>query len=125
LNDLAKEKDLSGRAFSIPVDLSTRRGAELLFNEFSKVVANAGVLHYESLETHPDSAMGQVLDVNVRGVFSTIQRFVPCLEKAGHQSRILITGSVTAMRTGNSGRHWHIRLPGIQSSIQSSCTPPW
>jgi NAD(P)-dependent dehydrogenase (short-subunit alcohol dehydrogenase family) len=50
--------------------------------------------------------MGQVLDVNVRGVFSTIQLFVPFLEKAGnHQdpSRILITGSIIALRIGNFG----------------------
>jgi NAD(P)-dependent dehydrogenase (short-subunit alcohol dehydrogenase family) len=113
LNDLAQSKGLKGQAISLPADLGNRKGAEQLFADFSKLeskcdilIANAGATWGESFEKHPDSAIGKVIDLNVRGVFSCIQLFAPLLEKAGtakDPARVLVTGSIAGIRSGMSG----------------------
>jgi NAD(P)-dependent dehydrogenase (short-subunit alcohol dehydrogenase family) len=113
LNSFAQSKGLKGRAVSIPADLGVRKGVEHLFSEYSKLesgldilIANAGATWGEDLATHPDSAFGKVMDLNVRGVFSSIQLFAPLLEKSGtpqDPSRVVVTGSVAGIRSGMSG----------------------
>lgn len=113
LNDLAQQKGLKGRAYSLPADVGTRQGNEELLANFSKLeskldilCANAGATWGEDFSTHPDKAIAKVLDLNVRGVFSNIQLFAPLLEKAGSAvdpSRVLVTGSVAGIRSGMSG----------------------
>ncbi|ANB15600.1 Sps19p [Sugiyamaella lignohabitans] len=113
LNRYAESNGLKGRAYSIPADLGIRKGVEHLAAEFAKLeskldilVANAGASWGADFEKHPDSAIGKVLDLNLRGVFSSIQLFAPFLEKAGSSTdpaRVLITGSVAGISSGLSG----------------------
>lgn len=117
LNKLAKDNGLKGQAFSIPADVSDGAGAKALFDGFNKVepsgkldilVANAGASWGEAFETYPDSAVKKLLDLNVRGVFLTIQIFAPYLRaasKKGDPSRILITGSVAGI-VSNTPNAW-------------------
>lgn len=104
LNRYARDHCLTGEARSIPADVGQREGVEQLFGEFRQLedrldilVANAGATWGAPIETHPDSAFEKVLSLNVRGVFSTIQLFLPLLEAAGtpeDPARVLVTGSV-------------------------------
>ncbi len=42
--------------------------------------ANAGATWGEEFDTHPDAAFAKVMDMNVKSVFNTIQKFV-CLDE--------------------------------------------
>ncbi|KAA8916235.1 hypothetical protein TRICI_001632 [Trichomonascus ciferrii] len=113
LNHYVKQHGLKGEARSIPADLGNIKGVEHLYSEFTKLeskldvlVANAGATWGEDLESHPDSAIGKVLDLNIRGVFNTIRAFVSLLEKSGSDedpSRVLVTGSTGGLTAGLSG----------------------
>lgn len=110
LNKLAKDNGLKGQAFAIPADVSNRQGAEVLLTGFNKLeksgkldilVANAGATWADDFDKFPDSAMQKVLDLNIRGVFATIQAFGPALiaaSKDSDPSRVLITGSVAGIK---------------------------
>jgi NAD(P)-dependent dehydrogenase (short-subunit alcohol dehydrogenase family) len=66
--------------------------------------ANAGATWGEGFDTHPDSAFAKVMDLNVRAVFNTIQKFAPLLQKRATKqepSRILVTGSVAGIAIGS------------------------
>ena len=104
LNEFAEKNGYKGRAISAPADCSNGKGVEELLAQVSKnetkvdiLIANAGASWGESLETHPEEAFDKVMDLNVKGVFISIQKFLPLLEKAGNHedpSRVLITGSI-------------------------------
>lgn len=69
------------------------------------VFANSGATWGEAIDTHPESAFSKVMDLNVKGVFYTIQAFLPLLEKAGtarDHSRIVVTGSVAGLKVNPS-----------------------
>lgn len=109
LNKFAKDNGQSGQAFAIPADVSDGAGAKKLYEGWAKLepsgkldilVANAGASWGESFDTYPDSAVKKLLDINVRGVFLTIQVFAKALRaasKPGDPSRVLITGSVAGI----------------------------
>lgn len=113
LNKLAKDNGLKGEAFAIPADVSNREGAEKLWQGFQKLdkdgkvdilVANAGATWADDFDKFPDSAFAKVLDLNIRGVFATIQALQPALLKANAAnkdkfgpSRVIITGSVAGI----------------------------
>jgi NAD(P)-dependent dehydrogenase (short-subunit alcohol dehydrogenase family) len=113
LNKLAKDNGLSGQAFAIPADVSNKAGADVLLAGFNKLdkdgkldilIANAGATWADDFDKFPDAAIQKVLDLNIRGVFLTIQAFYPALNKAYKEngakngpSRVLITGSVAGI----------------------------
>lgn len=113
LNAIAKKHQLKGRAYSIPADVSKREGAAALRASFDKVnkennlsskcdivIANAGATWAEPIDKFPDAAFEKVLDLNVRGVFYTIQLFLDLLLKSGSRedpARVIITGSVAGL----------------------------
>lgn len=114
LNKMCKTQQLPGKAYSIPADVSQLAGAKSLRDQFDAInkqigvspvgldilIANAGSTWAESLDEYPDAAFSKVMDVNVRGVFFTIQVFLDLLGKAGTHAdpaRVLITGSVAGI----------------------------
>lgn len=71
------------------------------------LLANAGATWGAPFDTHPDAAIAKVLDLNVRGVFNTVQRFASLLEKAGTKedpARVIITASVAGLGVGALGQ---------------------
>jgi NAD(P)-dependent dehydrogenase (short-subunit alcohol dehydrogenase family) len=100
-------------AISVPADSSKVSEVDRLVAEVEKhtdhvdiLFANAGATWGEAFDTHPDSAFAKVMDLNVKAVFNTIQRFAPLLQKNAtldEPSRVLVTGSVAGIGVGTVG----------------------
>lgn len=113
INDLAKKNGLKGQAIPLAADLGKREGAEYLAAEIAKkeskldiLIANAGASWGEDFEKHPPDAIDKVLNLNLKGVFFSIQLLAPLLENAGtaeDPARVIITGSTAGLTAGLSG----------------------
>jgi NAD(P)-dependent dehydrogenase (short-subunit alcohol dehydrogenase family) len=100
-------------AISIPADSSKISEIERLVAEVSKhtdhvdiLFANAGATWGEKFDTHPEHAFSKVMDLNVKSVFYTVQKFAPMLAKNAtirDPSRVLVTGSIAGLRVGTLG----------------------
>lgn len=108
LRGLAKRYNPGCTIVGIASDVSNGDGvkqfAEQVYAREPKVdilVANAGASWGAPLMKHPEDAFDKVLDLNVKGVFLTIQAFHALLKKAGtteYSSRVLIMGSIAGIR---------------------------
>ncbi|KAK9378846.1 uncharacterized protein V2V93DRAFT_375195 [Kockiozyma suomiensis] len=106
-------KQIKGKAIGIPGDFSKPediyRVRDVIAKQVDKVdivIANAGATWGTPLETHPPKAMDRVLDLNIKGVFFTIQAFVGLLEKAGtpeSPGRVIVLGSVMGIMVPAAG----------------------
>ncbi|WP_372660629.1 SDR family oxidoreductase [Amycolatopsis kentuckyensis] len=93
------------RAF--PADLSRhdecRRLAELVTGDSDRLdilVNNAGAMWREPLETFPDEAWDEVIDLNLKSPFWLVQALLPALRRAGtadDPARIVNIGSIAAI----------------------------
>ncbi|KAI0834140.1 NAD(P)-binding protein [Hypoxylon sp. FL0890] len=102
------------RAISVPADSSTLKGIESLVSQVRQhteyvdiLFANAGATWGEAFDTHPDSAFQKVMDLNVKSIFLTVQKFAPLLEKRAtvdDPSRVIITASVAGLGVGTLGK---------------------
>lgn len=107
-------KQLGAKAYSIPADSSKIGEIERLVKEVEKhtdhvdiLFANAGAT-WGSYFDQVDEKNGwdKVMDLNVKGVFFTIQKFAPLLERSASvedPSRVIVTGSVAGIGTGSLG----------------------
>ncbi|MCJ1475583.1 hypothetical protein MMC13_004246 [Lambiella insularis] len=106
-------KHPNARAYSIPADSAKVAEVERLVAEVAKTTdhvdilfANAGATWGEKFDTHPDSAFGKVMDLNVKSVFNTIRLFAPLLQSHAtleSPSRVIITASVAGIGIGSIG----------------------
>ncbi|KAK5631166.1 hypothetical protein RRF57_006881 [Xylaria bambusicola] len=102
------------RAISTPADSATLAGIESLVAQVSQhtdhvdiLFANAGATWGEQFDTHPESAFAKVMDLNVKSVFVTVQKFAPLLQKRAtldDPSRVIITASTAGLGVGTLGR---------------------
>jgi NAD(P)-dependent dehydrogenase (short-subunit alcohol dehydrogenase family) len=100
-------------AISVPADSSKISEIERLVKEVEKytdhvdiLFANAGATWGAYFDEHPENAFSKVMDLNVKSVFYTIQKFAPLLEKRAtvqSPSRVLVTGSVSGIAIGSLG----------------------
>ncbi|PGH28251.1 hypothetical protein AJ80_00142 [Polytolypa hystricis UAMH7299] len=112
LNALPNKRP-GAQAISVPADSSKLSEIERLVAEVNKTTdhvdilfANAGATWGEKFDTHPESAFQKVMDLNVKSVFYTVQKFAPLLEaKASIRSpsRVIITASVAGIGVGIMG----------------------
>jgi len=102
-------------AISVPADSSKVSEIERLAAEVAKTTdhvdilfANAGATWGAPFETHPESAFSKVMDLNVKSVFYTVQKFEPLLKKRAsteNPSRIIVTASVAGLGVGTLGEN--------------------
>ncbi|KAJ9645566.1 uncharacterized protein PV06_07753 [Exophiala oligosperma] len=102
-------------AISVPADSSKISEIERLAAEVAKTTdhvdilfANAGATWGAPFETHPENAFSKVMDLNVKSVFYTAQKFEPLLKKKAtteNPSRIIITASVAGLGVGTLGQN--------------------
>jgi 3-oxoacyl-[acyl-carrier protein] reductase len=102
----AVERD-GGRAVAIRADSADPAAivaavdeAVRSFGRLDVAVVNAGVLRLGPIEGYRLEDLDQTLDVNVRGVFLSIQAAVA---RMGDGGRVITIGSNTAVRTGHVG----------------------
>ncbi|KAI1438222.1 hypothetical protein GGR50DRAFT_640491 [Xylaria sp. CBS 124048] len=101
------------RAISVPADSATVEGIESLVEQVKQhtdhvdiLLANAGATWGERFDTYPDAAFSKVMDLNVKSVFVTVQKFMPLLEKYPTRedpSRVIITASTSGLGVGTLG----------------------
>ncbi|KAF2277181.1 NAD(P)-binding protein [Westerdykella ornata] len=107
-------KPPNARAYSIPADSSKVSEIERLVREVSKLTdhvdilfANAGATwgaYFDQVDEK--NGWDRVMDLNVKGVFFTIQKFAPLLTKratTASPSRVIVTGSVAGIAVGSLG----------------------
>ncbi len=70
------------------------------FGKLDVVVVNAGILKLGLVDTFSVEDLDQIIGINFRGVFLSIQAAVPHLKYGG---RVITIGSNTALRTGRAG----------------------
>lgn len=102
------------KAISVPADSSKISEIERLVAEVKKTTdhvdilfANAGATWGERFETHPESAFSKVMDLNVKSIFYTVQKFEPLLKVNASKedpSRIIVTASVAGLEVGTLGQ---------------------
>jgi NAD(P)-dependent dehydrogenase (short-subunit alcohol dehydrogenase family) len=100
-------------AISVPADSSKISEIERLAAEVAKTTdhvdilfANAGASWGAPFETYPENAFSKVMDLNVKSVFYTVQKFEPLLKKRAsttNPSRVIVTGSVAGLGVGTLG----------------------
>ncbi|KAH7033376.1 oxidoreductase [Microdochium trichocladiopsis] len=102
------------KAISVPADSATLAGIESLVAQVKQhtdtidiLLANAGATWGEAFETHPEHAFSKVMDLNVKSVFYTVQKFEPMLKKGASvedPARVIITASVVGLGIGTLGK---------------------
>lgn len=107
-------KASGAEAISVPADISKVSEIERLVAEIKKTTdhvdilfANAGATWGERFETHPESAFSKVMDLNVKSIFYTVQKFEPLLKvraKNENPSRVIVTASVAGIEVGTLGQ---------------------
>lgn len=112
LNALPNKRP-GAQAISVPADSAKISEIERLAAEVAKTTdhvdilfANAGATWGAPFETHPPDAFSKVMDLNVKSVFYTTQKFEPLLKKNAsteNPSRIIITASVAGLGVGTLG----------------------
>ncbi|KAH6872721.1 bile acid 7-dehydroxylase 1/3 [Alternaria rosae] len=101
-------------AISIPADSSKVSEIDRLVQEVSKhtdhvdiLFANAGATWGSKFEEADEkNGWNKVMDLNVKGVFFTIQKLTPLLTKSAtvqDPSRVIVTGSVAGIGVGSLG----------------------
>ncbi|KAI4624199.1 uncharacterized protein J4E87_005698 [Alternaria ethzedia] len=107
-------KSPGAAAISIPADSSKVSEIDRLVQEVSKhtdhvdiLFANAGATWGSKFEEADEkNGWDKVMDLNVKGVFFTIQKLTPLLTKAAtvqDPSRVIVTGSVAGIGVGSLG----------------------
>ncbi|MGK3207902.1 SDR family oxidoreductase [Amycolatopsis sp. MEPSY49] len=101
-----------GDVRAIPADLSRhdecRRLADLVTGDSERLdilVNNAGAMWREPLETFPDEAWDEVLDLNLKAPFWLVQALLPALRRAGtadDPARVVNIGSIAAIHVAAS-----------------------
>ncbi|MEL7196985.1 MAG: glucose 1-dehydrogenase [Pseudomonadota bacterium] len=109
----AKAQELSqyGTCIAIQADMSKVEGIEALVAEVSNhedsidiLINNAGANWAAPLEQFPEKGWDKVMDINIKSVFFTAQKFIPLLKAAGTAetpARIINIASINGIR--NSG----------------------
>lgn len=86
VSDVAKLPDLEALKYAIE-----QRG-----DTITHLFANAGIAEYNSFGTSTESEFDKTFDINVKGVFFTVQTLLPLMRES---SAIVLTGSIV----GNKG----------------------
>ena len=107
-DQVASELSAIGRCFSLPADLSTLEGVELVVRQISEreeklhiLVNNAGAAWGEPIETFPEIGFDKITDLNLKALFFLTRDLLPLLEKAaepGDPARVINIGSIDGLR---------------------------
>lgn len=98
----AAERELGANAFAIRADVSDLKALDGLFatiqqkyGKIDGVFANAGIAKFTALAQVTEADYDSLFDVNVKGLFFTVQKSIPLLNKG---SAVVLNASVAASR---------------------------
>lgn len=113
LNALPNKRP-GAQAIAVAADTSKTADLDRLVSEVGKTTdhvdilfANAGAGWGAPFDQYPEHGFDKVMDLNVKGVFYTIQKFTPLLEAKAtteNPSRVIITASVAGIGIGSIGK---------------------
>lgn len=111
LHAAAEELSKFGECIAIPGDMSSVEGIEAFVAEVSRreskidiLINNAGANWGAPIEDFPESGWDKVMDINIKSIFFSIQKFLPLLKAAGtaeDPARVINIASINGIR--NSG----------------------
>lgn len=111
LNAMAEELSEFGECVAIQADMSTLDGIVALRDAVAEhedsidiLINNAGANWAAPLEDFPEKGWDKVMDINIKSIFFTIQKFIPLLKAAGDAedpARVINIASINGIR--NSG----------------------
>ncbi len=114
-DETAKRLSEQGECISIPADLSTTEGIQVLVDEIRSresqldiLVNNAGATWGASIEEFPEAAWDKVMDINVKGPFFLTQALLPLLEASASPedpARIINVGSIDGLNVNKMGTY--------------------
>jgi (+)-trans-carveol dehydrogenase len=77
------------------------------------VSANAGILSFGSVEELDEATWGQMLDINLSGVWRTVKAVVPRMVEQGTGGSIVLTSSVAGLRAYGGVGHYVSAKHGV------------
>ncbi|GAB7360008.1 hypothetical protein MBLNU230_g7533t1 [Neophaeotheca triangularis] len=105
--------NIKGKAYSVPADIAKAGEVERLVKEVETetrhvdiLFANAGATWGAPFDEHPEDGFQKVMDLNVKSVFVSVQKFAPLLRARAtleDPSRVLVTASVAGLNVGSLG----------------------
>ncbi|MEL7189552.1 MAG: glucose 1-dehydrogenase [Pseudomonadota bacterium] len=111
LTAMAEELSQYGECIAIPADMSKVEGIEAFRDEVAKredsidiLINNAGANWAAPLEQFPEKGWDKVMDINIKSIFFTTQKFIPLLKAGGTKdapARVINIASINGIR--NSG----------------------
>lgn len=111
LQAMAEELAEFGECIAIQADMSKVEGIEAFRDEVAKhedhidiLINNAGANWAAPLESFPEKGWDKVMDINIKSIFFTVQKFIPLLKAAGDAedpARVINIASINGIR--NSG----------------------
>jgi len=127
--DVAKQcEELGVRAVAVKADVSASADVKLLFEaaelelgSLDILVANAGIWKGAAIEKMTDRQLSEMLDINVKGVFSCCRKAVPLMRKSGG-GRIILVAS-TAGQRGEAFHSHYAASKGAVISLTKSLAP--
>ncbi|KAF1983980.1 gluconate 5-dehydrogenase [Aulographum hederae CBS 113979] len=115
------------KAISVPADSSKIEGIDALVKAVSGytdhvdiLFANAGATWGAPFGEVPPESFSKVMDLNVKSVYYTIERFAPLLLKnasLANPSRVLVTGSVAGIGVGSLGKQATFAYSASKSAV--------
>ncbi len=111
LEAMAKELSEFGECVAIQADMSKVEGIEAFVAEVSKhetsidiLINNAGANWAAPIDQFPEKGWDKVMDINIKSIFFSTQKFLPLLKAAGSAedpARVINIASINGIR--NSG----------------------
>jgi (+)-trans-carveol dehydrogenase len=77
------------------------------------VSANAGILSFGSVEELDEATWGQMIDINLSGVWRTVKAVVPVMVQQGTGGSIVLTSSVAGLRAYGGVGHYVSAKHGV------------
>ena len=106
---VAEIQQAGGRASAVAADVGSEEGAQTMAEAAIErhgtihiLCANAGIFPAVSLEQMTPAQFDEVMTVNLRGTFLSVQACLPAMRATG-QGRIVLTSSITGPVTGYPG----------------------
>jgi NAD(P)-dependent dehydrogenase (short-subunit alcohol dehydrogenase family) len=128
--------NISGKAIGIAANVASTEEILQLVNKVKSItggkldilVPNAGATWGSAFEDAPDASSIKILDLNVRGVFTLVQKLLPLLERAGTRedpSRVIIVSSTAGSNVPHVGENGTIMYSVSKAAAHVSSLSLW